>query len=1159
VDQTSRIFAAAAGQDQLFATTKFANMLLDPVTTNDIAVYGNTVVVVGDFNTSSMGITASPCYSTDGGTTFISKFLYPYSFQSITVNTSTGQFFAVAGTFVLTSTDGNIWTQRSTLGVNGTTIFYFPSGPYQYVVADTASTNIQTSSDAITWTTRSALPTNLSNGFITFGNGFFIVGGNGFLRRTADFITYTTPTINELTGGLSEANFNFIGGVYKGTTFVVSAKGYASGYEGVSCVFKSTNVGVNFSLSNVDAAYYENVNNGMLVNTPDSRSQTAGTDTDGSVIANPNRGDALTFSGTTYSLRTRQSAFITTTTGSPSTTGLSAAGGGFGNTYDSFARTTTNVGLATVSLSYTASQWRIAYSGSTTFPLSAIVSAPSFNVNIINAYTASGASITGYPFMLNNTFIVLFPNATTVTGGTEYSGSTIYYTTDLLTWTQVASLPAAFNVSAPSPLGYELSILRGEYGAGGYSFILNYGSIFSPPNRRYMVGTTLTAFTANIVRAALGTFPPNFYSNVKGSANDGTGAAGWVGYVASNEQVSSTWRANIFLSNNFVSVPAVPTTYQLVGLDGTRVLIDNVTDVAHINSAFRVYCKFTNLLGVLSDGVLSVTTAGVVTQTINAALSNVKVLGRANSTLYVMSLTTGQVFSTTDGTTYTLRFTWNQPFLGQPVYEDTAGTVYTSGRLLTTASGAGDPPNWFTSIDGATWLKTAVTSPNSSALAVRNIYPNKYALAASGNYVAIQKGFSEFSSGRLSVATSGSLSNMPYKRLVPYAVPSFTASPVFYNSTLSQYCAISAFYGASVTSPDGLAWSLNSGSFDVNTSTVWSILGAGDDRVRYAYATPDKIFYTFTSTGSGLYYAANSSTPTTYSLFSFPTIGTSYTASSISKIAFDGTTYMIVYYNAGTLNSFTSSNGATWSAAGNGTLTSSFPSIISSVTGSFLVYDGGGTGAFTNNTGSTWTSSINFNFTVAPFGSSSSTTRQAAYGNSTYVMVGNVRGNVGPTNRYYRRVSTSSDGITWTNVYAPTAFDEFFYAVTFTNLGSGFFIAAGTNSTGASDILYSNTTGSTWTSATISGTLTQTIYQIIDGGASASPRFVALTNSTEVVTSNDGINWTVVTFPNAVGSDYAFGTKSSGGASFLNGRWVISINDGDFGNFQLKNAILTSG
>jgi hypothetical protein len=1152
VDQTSRIFAAAAGQSQLFATTKFANMLLDPVTTNGIAVYGNTVVVVGDVNTSSMGLTANLCYSTDGGTTFISKSInppnsvFPYSFSSVTVNTATGQFVALAGNVVLTSTDGNIWNQISTLGVNGTTIFYFPSGPYQYVVADTTSTNIQTSSDAITWTTRSALPNNLSNGFITFGNSFFIVGGNGFLRRTADFITYTTPTINELTGGLTEANFIFNGGIYKGTTFIVSAT-----TAGIDCVFKSTNVGVNFSLGNVDAAYYENVNNGMLVNTPDSRSQTAGTDTDGSVVANPNRGDALSFSGTTYSLRTRQNAFITTTTGSLSTTGLSAVGT---TVYDSFARTTTNLGLGPVSLRYISGTWYISYVSTTNGTNSVNVLAPSFNVNVINAYVASGASITGYPFMLNNTFIVLFPNATAVTGGTEYNGSTIYYTTDLITWTQVASLPAAFNASSATPgfaASYRLALLRGEYGAGGYSFILNYAD---NATRRYMVGTALTAFTANIARTT-----PDFYSTVKGSANDGTGAAGWVGYVASNAQVSSTWRANIYLSNNFVSAPAVPSTYQLVGLDGTRVLINNVTDVAHINSQFRVYCQFNNLLGVLSYGVLSVTTAGVVSQTINSALSNVKVLGRANSTLYVMSLTTGQVFSTTDGTTYTLRFTWDQPFLGNPVYEDTAGFAYTSGRLLTTADGVGGNTNWFRSIDGVTWTKTEVTSPNASTLAVRNVYPNKYALATSGNYVAIQQGFSEFSSGRLSVATSGSLSNMPYKRLVPYAVPSFNASPVFYNSTLSQYCAISAYYGASVTSTDGLSWSLNSGSFDVNTSTVWSILGTGDDYVRYAYATPAKIFYTFSSTGSGLYYAADSSTPTTYSLFSFPTIGTSYTANQISKIAFDGTTYMIVYYNAGTLNSFTSSNGATWSAAGNGTLTFSAPFIISSVTGSFLVYDGGGTGAFTSNTGSTWTSSINFNFTVAPFGVSSSTTRQAAYGNSTYVMVGYVRGNVGPTNRYYRRVSTSSNGTTWTNTYAPTAFDEFFNWVTFTNLGSGFFIAAGTNSTGASDILYSNTTGSTWTSATISGTLTQTIYQIIDGGASASPRFVALTNSTEVLTSNDGINWTVVTFPNTVNSDYEFGIKSSGGVSFLNGRWIISIDDGAFGNFQLKNAILTSG
>ena len=102
MDQTSRIFAAAAGQDQPFATTKFANMLVDPYSTNDITVYGNTVVVVGDFNDNIVGVPANLCYSTDGGTTWESKSLtdpsasnQPYSFSSVTVNTATGQFFVL--------------------------------------------------------------------------------------------------------------------------------------------------------------------------------------------------------------------------------------------------------------------------------------------------------------------------------------------------------------------------------------------------------------------------------------------------------------------------------------------------------------------------------------------------------------------------------------------------------------------------------------------------------------------------------------------------------------------------------------------------------------------------------------------------------------------------------------------------------------------------------------------------------------------------------------------------------------------------------------------------------------------------------------------------------------------------------------------------------
>lgn len=1146
MDQTSRIFAAAAGQSQPFASTKFANMLVDPYSTSDIAVYGNTVVVVGNF-ADVVGISANLCYSTDGGSTWVGKQLLdssniPYSFSSITVNTTTGQFFAVSGTSVLTSTNGAAWSLASTLVTSASLILFFPAGPYQYVIL--AGISVLTSPDGVTWTLRNNLPS--SGFFAAYGNGFFVVGGSGFIRRTADFITYTTPTVNELTGGLSAANFLFIGAVYKGTTFILSATATSP------AVFKSTDSGANFYLSNISDAYYENINNGLFVSTEDSRSQVGGGFIDtAQAIANPNRGSAFSFSGTTYSLRTRKNDVITTTTGSPNTTGLSSLSSS--GIYDSFNRSTTNLGLATAVLFYNAGSWRINYTNnSPSAGGSATVAAPSFNVNIINAYVAAGASaqITGYPFMLNNTFIVLFPNATTTFGGTEYNGSTIYTTTDLVTWTQASSLPAAFNVSGPGSLAYIVQFLRGEYGAGGYTFLMNYGS-----NTRYLTTAAFTSFALSILRnsGSPSTGPLNI---IKGSANDNTGAAGWIAFVGDYYTFLQPLFAGIWLSNNIVSAGTPISVWAaLAGLDGTLVLNDDVTDVAHINGQFRVYCKFTNLLGVLSDGVISVTTAGVQTHTIDPALTNIKVLGLANSTLYVISLTTGQAFSTTNGTTYTPRFIWNQPFLGKSVYEDSTGTVYTSGRLLGSVSTPPSlTPNWFTSADGATWAKTTITSPNSSQLLVRNVYPSKYARATSGNYVAIDTTFNAGSSGYLPVATSGSLSNMPYKRLVPYAVPMFIPSPVFYNATLSQYCSISAYYGASVTSSDGLLWSLNSGNFDVNTSTLVTVFSANYSY--YTYAASAKLFYRFNSDAK--YYAADPSTPTTYSLFSFPTIGTSYTGSLMSNIAFDGTTYMVVYYNAGTLNSFTSTDGASWLAAGNGTLVNVSPTIISSVTGSFLVYGSNTSafGVFTSNTGSTWTSSVNFNFAASTIGGTTGYTYyQAAYGNGTYVMVGNVTGQTttGPPFFFpiftaYKRISTSSDGTTWTSVYPSTTTVGRFYAVTFTNLNSGFFIA-GADGISATKIEYSNTNGTTWTAATINGTFTGEVREIIDGGASASPRFVAVTNSTSVITSDDGINWTVVTLAAIINQGYV---------SFLNGRWMLTSRN-DTSNDLMRCAILTSG
>jgi len=761
VDQTSRIFAAAAGQpDQPFATAKFANMLIDPNATNDIAVYGNIVVVV---SSSASGINPNLCYSTDGGTNWIPKQILDssnnqYSFTSVTVNTSTGQFFAVAGTSVLTSTNGNIWSLASTLGVSANVITFFPSGPYQYVILST-STTVLTSSDGITWTTRSALPG--AGNFAAFGNSIFIVGGNNFLRRTADFITYTTPTINELTGGLTEADFNYVGGVYKGTTFIVSA--YVNATSLVTYCWKSTNNGVNFSLSNTSEGYYENANLGLFVNSPDGRSQSVEKSYGGNVYTistAPNRGDALTFSGATYSLRTRKNAVITTTTGSLGTNGLSAV-----NSTD-----TANV-------------------------------AP-----ITNSVTRSTTGLG-------------FPNAFYDIGsGTRYNGTTAYYSTDLTTWTQVTTLPSSFNISGGSSsfgASYKLVIVRGEFGGGGYVF-----AWMTPNVSGFLVGMyspTLATFTE------FNFFGPPCWAPVY-SANDGTGSAGWVVMVGGNDAINPDPASTVMVAEPTNNYASWPNRYFVIGLNGASVLRSNFTDASYINGQFRFFCTFTNLVGTLVPGVISMTTAGVFSHTVISGFSNIKVLGRVNNTLYVINTGTGEVLSSTDGTTYTSRFFWNQPFVsGMPVYLDTASTAYTSGPLLdsTTFRPLTNQTNWFTSADGSTWTKAALTNPNSSAQSVRGVLPNKYALATSGNYVGIAKGFNASSSGYLPVATSGSsLSNMPYKRLVPYAVPNFVTSPVFYNSTLSQYYSVSAYFGTSATSTNGLLWSLNSGTFNVDTSTT---------------------------------------------------------------------------------------------------------------------------------------------------------------------------------------------------------------------------------------------------------------------------------------------------------------------------------------------------
>jgi len=1152
VDQTSRIFAAAAGQGQPFATIKFANMLIDPNATNDIAVYGNIVVVV---SSSASGINPNLCYSTDGGTNWIPKQILDssnnqYSFTSVTVNTSTGQFFAVAGTSVLTSTNGNIWSLASTLGVSANVITFFPSGPYQYVILST-STTVLTSSDGITWTTRSALPG--AGNFAAFGNSIFIVGGNNFLRRTADFITYTTPTINELTGGLTEADFNYVGGVYKGTTFIVSA--YVNATSLVTYCWKSTNNGVNFSLSNTSEGYYENANLGLFVNSPDGRSQSVEKSYGGNVYTistAPNRGDALTFSGATYSLRTRKNAVITTTTGSLGTNGLSAVNStdtaNVAPITNSVTRSTTGLGLGTISLAYSTSgggAWRITYTSTSISGGSSVVLAPTpnFNINILNKYQASGEAITGYPFVLNNTFIVFFPNAFYDIGsGTRYNGTTAYYSTDLTTWTQVTTLPSSFNISGGSSsfgASYKLVIVRGEFGGGGYVF-----AWMTPNVSGFLVGMyspTLATFTE------FNFFGPPCWAPVY-SANDGTGSAGWVVMVGGNDAINPDPASTVMVAEPTNNYASWPNRYFVIGLNGASVLRSNFTDASYINGQFRFFCTFTNLVGTLVPGVISMTTAGVFSHTVISGFSNIKVLGRVNNTLYVINTGTGEVLSSTDGTTYTSRFFWNQPFVsGMPVYLDTASTAYTSGPLLdsTTFRPLTNQTNWFTSADGSTWTKAALTNPNSSAQSVRGVLPNKYALATSGNYVGIAKGFNASSSGYLPVATSGSsLSNMPYKRLVPYAVPNFVTSPVFYNSTLSQYYSVSAYFGTSATSTNGLLWSLNSGTFNVDTSTTANPASA--DSFFYVYVASGKILYR--SSVSNRYYEADLSTPTTYSLINFPTIGTTYTGNRATNVAFDGTTYMICSLNtvSGALSVLTSSNGATWS---NSTLVTSNlynvrPGLVAGATGSFLVYADQGLSdraAFTSNNGSTWTTLIPLNVGNICYG--------VVYGNSTYVAFGS--GTTGPG-----YISYSTNGTTFTTVYTAA---ERIYAGIYTNLGSGFFIAGGNAGIGGSAIVYSNTAGTTWSNATVGGSPITgvAVTQIIDGGASASPRFVALlfTGSTQALTSDDGVTWSVVSMVGAFMTPFSL--PGSNYNNFVNGRWTFgSYNNGIINKPHL---ILTNG
>lgn len=181
----------ASGLPWMWNGTSLAYEGPGPVTVNGFTYYKGTLAeahVVGDF----------------------------YGIYRISVDAQ--KFVAVAdngGTSgsVTTSTDGVVWTQRTTPITTGGTGIAYGNNTFVAVNYNNLTARCQTSPDGITWTSRTGLDTAGTWLAVAFGNGVFVAVGDTGTNRCAtstDGITWTNRSITVA----SWRNVRFINGIF---------------------------------------------------------------------------------------------------------------------------------------------------------------------------------------------------------------------------------------------------------------------------------------------------------------------------------------------------------------------------------------------------------------------------------------------------------------------------------------------------------------------------------------------------------------------------------------------------------------------------------------------------------------------------------------------------------------------------------------------------------------------------------------------------------------------------------------------------------------------------------------------------------------------------------------------------------------------------------
>lgn len=788
-------------------------------------------------------------------------------------------------------------------------------------------------------------------------------------------------------------------------------------------------------------------------------------------------------------------------------------------------------------------------------------------------------------------------NAGTYVVGTGNATNGIYYSTDLLTWTQTA----ATTTGGVNALIYANSLFVAAIGnlstlatssdgitwttrasglTAGFRMVRYVNSVFYAMGQGVSTSSDGITWTARLDLAATsGTIYDIAYSGslyavagwngANSSPTVWTSAAGtsWTSAFVGNTGGGGfrvlygiVWTGTVFAgggrdgyyvySNGAGTSWTENVTPSLGGIVGTNVVNGRAVGFA-INAGATSYIDTGTPTEVFFSG-----TGGQVIATVNVANPKPVAYG-ASQGKYVCANNRGAVYYSTDGESWLSALTpdfnnenWDKAF-------------YLNGNYFITGPSAGTGRNLITSSDGITWSYAA--SGATYAITGAAYALSTYVFVGTGGNITTASS----PTGALTSRTSGTaqqLNDLVYANLLFVAVGNagaittsadgvtWTAQTVGasnFNRVIyanSIFMAVGAS-GVIYTSTTGLTWTAQTSGtaqalYDISwNGTAWNVVGAGNIILRSTNATTwtsqtagtSETFNTIADNGTALVVGST----TTSVIMRSTDNGVTWlrTANTLSS----GTNIAIQYLNgkfiqASTAGTQSSTDGYTWATSANVQIV---PTSVSKLYkfGSKYFSIGSSGGLLTSSDGVTWTASSRV---------MRGTFVGMAVLGSTIL---SVSANSGQPYAVYKSTDT---GGTWTKVYE---FGTVFSAA-ISALAIGDIVATSTKFVVSSSIanvqsvyyaIYTSTDGVSWSGSSLAGIFNNQAGNLATDGSST-----LLTSVSSLVfkSTDNGATWSIIN-----------GASSSGTVLYANGWWASLSNffyiTRDFQNwFQVKQSTL---